>query len=244
MVCVTWFSFSKAWSLTSSYWRWQGRSPRRIIPSAGQIEEGPPSLSHPDPYISFREALWRNSWLCWDHKHGSSLLQPTSISFPCKFSKVFYEQRGQYGIYLSCQQALVVKFLKMDKPVFCQVRTDPKSHWLHWGLLRSSADLLSQRPLGQSLQLQWNWAFLQKCCLDCSFPPLTLQKKGARSIWEPRFIFFCLKKKEKKSRLQSIPAVNMWYFFKGNEMFMKIWHLGFLDSLLTFFWFCNTGTAA
>jgi len=39
--------------------------------------------------------------------------------------------------------------------------------------------------------------------------------------------------KKRKSRLQSIPAVNMWYFFKGNAMLMKIWHLGFLD---TVFW--------
>ena len=136
----------------SSYWRRQGSSPwRRIIPSAGQIEEGPPSLSHSDPYISFRGALQRNFWLCRNHKHGSSLLQPTKISSPCEFSKIFYEQPGLYGIYLSCQQALEAKFSRMDEPVFCQVGTDPRSHWLHGGFLRSSADVLSQRPLGQTL---------------------------------------------------------------------------------------------
>lgn len=49
--------------ITAFLLEWQGSSPRRIIvPSAGQIEEGPPSLSHPDPYTLSRGALCA-SWL-------------------------------------------------------------------------------------------------------------------------------------------------------------------------------------
>lgn len=102
----------------SSYWRRQGSSPWRIIiPSAGQIEES----SHSDPYVSCRGALRRNSWLCWTHKHGFSLLWPDKISSPLWIQQGLIWPRSLYSIYLSCQQALESKFLRMDKPVCCQV---------------------------------------------------------------------------------------------------------------------------
>jgi len=72
-----------------SHWRKQGSSPwTRIIPSAGQVEEGLPSLSHPDPYISFRGALWRNSRLRWNRKHGLSLyFSPLKLRPTVNFAK-------------------------------------------------------------------------------------------------------------------------------------------------------------